>query len=676
MEFDTNTSSQDLSTSSSLSVSARSRASSIHLLPEHIIDQIKAGEVIDGPAGLIKEILENSLDAQATILRLNLKSLGLELIELEDNGTGILFEELPLAFTRHATSKLSDLMDLYRIQTHGFRGEALASIASVAKVDCLSKSHLINNSKQGGLYSIEGSKILKHEPWPKDSAGTILSIKDLFFNTPVRLNFIQNQSLLKKQLKFILNGLILSTPSIRWHIEAEELHLSNESFFETTSTPISIGDYKKSSQENRAKILSQRFTQVYSEFQLSQFQITAPQELQKNLKEETQHLTLFQRYEDHEIIFIIPNSINSTKEQAPLKKRKEKKYHRDDQFLVVNDRRIEHKKLNSIIIQILKGHTKNQWNEEKVFPFYLQLQVPEHLLDVNVHPHKTEVRFMKEDIIFGLVKAILKSLPLRKNQINSEQSNLSISDLPSPSSPSIATSQEITKNIHDHNLYKTLTVPSAELSPYLSQDHFYYLLPVHQKVDKEDAPQLWQCTQMPRYNFDKQAGYNFNKMIELKIFSLSEFLLSFFQDFELDHNSHSHDQLQWTNYVVARAFQFSLSFESSEQHSSHTHLAPTIRKVFSSLALSIDFDFSSDSEIFLLLNGHHKMWKEESIKNLLHHLFAEKKIFYLSSNPSKNEIMDFLSQHLDIEIQYDILKNTINADLWKNIKDCHNKSYE
>ena len=106
--------------------------SKIHLLEEHIIDQIKAGEVIERPSALIKEILENSIDANSTKIELNLVNNGLDLISITDNGSGISAQDLPLAFCRHATSKISRFDDLYRLNSYGFRGEALASIASIS----------------------------------------------------------------------------------------------------------------------------------------------------------------------------------------------------------------------------------------------------------------------------------------------------------------------------------------------------------------------------------------------------------------------------------------------------------------------------------------------------------------------------------------------------------------
>ena len=131
----------------------------IHLLPEHIIDQIKAGEVIERPSTLLKEMLENSIDAESTEISVHLRDNGLELINIQDNGNGIDSEDLPLAFCRHATSKIKRFEDIYHLHSYGFRGEALASIASIAKVRCESKT-----SGTTGSILIEGGETKSHHP--------------------------------------------------------------------------------------------------------------------------------------------------------------------------------------------------------------------------------------------------------------------------------------------------------------------------------------------------------------------------------------------------------------------------------------------------------------------------------------------------------------------------------
>jgi DNA mismatch repair protein MutL len=193
----------------------------IDILPEHLIDQIKAGEVIERPGNLIKEILENAVDAGSTKIELYLQNNGLDLISLKDNGHGMRFNDLPLAFSRHATSKIKNFEDLYRLHSFGFRGEALASLAAVSKLQCISK---VSDSKLGCELRIDGGQILFHEERsiPGLDHGTELVIQDLFHNTPARLKFIQSGNSEKQFLKKMIFAFILSHPVIEFHIKIDD----------------------------------------------------------------------------------------------------------------------------------------------------------------------------------------------------------------------------------------------------------------------------------------------------------------------------------------------------------------------------------------------------------------------------------------------------------------------
>lgn len=180
-------------------------SSRIHLLPEHLVDQIKAGEVIERPANLIKEILENSLDAEAKNISIHLVGGGMELIALEDDGRGMSFADLPYAFCRHATSKIDKFEDLYNLGSYGFRGEALASIASIARVTCV--SHPSDPAIAGGRIVINAGETQSHQSLESDQQGTSLFIKDLFYNTPARLKFIKSMTSEKNALRRTLLSL-------------------------------------------------------------------------------------------------------------------------------------------------------------------------------------------------------------------------------------------------------------------------------------------------------------------------------------------------------------------------------------------------------------------------------------------------------------------------------------
>ena len=154
----------------------------IQVLDSNTINQIAAGEVIERPASVVKELLENAIDSKATAITVEIQGGGLQTIRVTDNGSGIVREEIPLAFKRHATSKIRTASDLFQVASLGFRGEALASIASVAKVELITKT---NDSISGSRYRIEGGEELGLEEVGAPE-GTTFIARDLFYNTPVR----------------------------------------------------------------------------------------------------------------------------------------------------------------------------------------------------------------------------------------------------------------------------------------------------------------------------------------------------------------------------------------------------------------------------------------------------------------------------------------------------------
>ncbi len=192
----------------------------IELLPAHIIDQIKAGEVLERPAALLKELIENSIDAGSSEIHIQIIDNGLTLLSIEDNGCGMNFDNLPKAFLRHATSKLKNFEDLYQLQTFGFRGEALASVASSARVTCISQPE--NLTESGGKIIINGGHQELLTPQKQGQKGTSLYIKDLFFNTPVRLKFIKSKTSEKAHLKKMIYSFIFSHPEIIFSVKFDD----------------------------------------------------------------------------------------------------------------------------------------------------------------------------------------------------------------------------------------------------------------------------------------------------------------------------------------------------------------------------------------------------------------------------------------------------------------------
>ena len=159
----------------------------IHVLDKHTAELIAAGEVVERPASVVKELLENAIDAGASQITVTIESGGVKLIEISDNGSGIEAEYIPTAFIRHATSKIRTEDDLNHIHTLGFRGEALASIASVARVEVLTRTE---NDECASVYRIEGGEDYPLEPGAR-GVGTTIRVQDLFYNTPARMKFLK-----------------------------------------------------------------------------------------------------------------------------------------------------------------------------------------------------------------------------------------------------------------------------------------------------------------------------------------------------------------------------------------------------------------------------------------------------------------------------------------------------
>src|SRR5246500_1905890 len=188
----------------------------IHVLSEHVANKIAAGEVVERPASVLKELLENSLDAGATRVRVQVEGGGKKLIQVTDNGCGMVRDDALLAFERHATSKIKDAEDLLNIHTLGFRGEALPSIASVARVQLETRAE---NEDGGTVLEIAGGKILRVEEAGLPQ-GTSLAVRDLFFNTPARKKFLKAESTELSHLASLVTHYALAHPDKHFELHS------------------------------------------------------------------------------------------------------------------------------------------------------------------------------------------------------------------------------------------------------------------------------------------------------------------------------------------------------------------------------------------------------------------------------------------------------------------------
>ena len=319
----------------------------IQLLPNHIANQIAAGEVIQRPSNAVKELLENAVDAGASEIKLFVEDAGKALIQVVDNGKGMNERDARNSFERHATSKIRAIEDLFKIKTMGFRGEALASIASVSQVIVRTKTA---ESELGTEIEIENSKVLKQEPCACPT-GTSISMKNLFFNVPARRNFLKSNTV---ELKNILDEFIhiaLAHPDI---------------FFSYTNNGQEVYHLEKGS-------LKQRIVQLMGNAFSSKMVA---------VEEQTDYLNI----------------------RGFIGKPETAKKTRGDQYLFVNNRFIRSSYLTHAIVSSFESMIP-----EKSFPFFaIFLELDPAKYDVNVHPTKQEIKFEDEKIVYAFIKSAIR----------------------------------------------------------------------------------------------------------------------------------------------------------------------------------------------------------------------------------------------------------------------------
>lgn len=324
----------------------------IHLLPEHIVDQIKAGEVVERPSALLKELMENSIDAGAQRLDVQIRDNGLELISIEDDGDGMDVEDLPYAFCRHATSKITQFDDLYRLHSYGFRGEALASISSISRITCTSSPKV--DPKRGGKIVYHGGKQEDWSPLPSSTHGTSLFVKDLFYNTPARLKFLKSKTAEKNALQRVFNGFLLTQPevafSIKWDEKEKQMFPSCPS--EDIKKRVSRVFYKKKPTDETLDNISE-------------------------VNVEYEGTTVKGFY-----------SKDTTKGASGKA-----------QYFFVNGRMFVDKALHQAFMRA----AENVWPYGEYGHYCFFIDLPPDQVDVNVHPGKIHVKFLKPSVVFGLI---------------------------------------------------------------------------------------------------------------------------------------------------------------------------------------------------------------------------------------------------------------------------------
>jgi len=319
----------------------------IKLLPDHVANQIAAGEVVQRPASVVKELLENAIDAGASTIKLIVKGGGKTLIQVIDDGKGMSETDARLSFERHATSKIQKAEDLFNLATKGFRGEALASIAAIAHVEMQTK---IESVELGTHLKIEGSRVIFQElvVVPK---GTSMAVKNLFFNIPARRNFLKSDTVELRHITDEFHRVALAHPQIafQYYVNGGELF------------GLPQGNLRQRIVHIFGSKTNQKLVPVGEETQVVKISgfINKPEFLKKS---------------------------------------------RGEQFFFVNDRFIKNPYLHHAVVAAFEGLIKPGYHPG----YFLYLQVNPAAIDINIHPTKTEVKFDDEHTLYAILRSTIK----------------------------------------------------------------------------------------------------------------------------------------------------------------------------------------------------------------------------------------------------------------------------
>jgi len=319
----------------------------IALLPDHVANQIAAGEVIQRPASVVKELLENAVDAGAQTIQLIIKDAGKTLIQVIDDGIGMNSTDIRLAFERHATSKIKSAEDLFALNTKGFRGEALASIAAIAHVETHSKTEIDEVSH---CLKIEGSTVVE-QTLSTQPQGTSIAVKSLFYNIPARRNFLKSDSVELRHVIDEFQRVALTHPEIKFLF----FNNGNELFDLGTGT------------------LRKRITSIFGT-----------------------------KWDNHLVPAEEKTSLAELKGFV-LKPEFSKKT-RGNQFFFVNNRFIKSSFLHHAVASAFEGLLKPGYHPG----YFLYLTVDPKTIDINIHPTKTEIKFEEEQSIYAILRSAVK----------------------------------------------------------------------------------------------------------------------------------------------------------------------------------------------------------------------------------------------------------------------------
>ncbi|WP_041752816.1 DNA mismatch repair endonuclease MutL [Brachyspira pilosicoli] len=403
---------------------------SIMKLPKSVANRIAAGEIIERPASMLKELLENAVDSGADNIEVSVEEAGIKTMIVEDNGSGIAFEELPLAITHHATSKIYSIEDLDNIYTLGFRGEALASIGDVTNLEIVSKSI---DEKTGGKIVVEAGKILEHKPYASVN-GTKITAKNLFFNIPARYKFLKHISREFYLVKEVFDMEALVQPNITMKLYNNGKLVN--SYLKVDNLKDRIENYLNDSN-------------IFSNL------------IELNIEKN-----------DINIYGLFSNS-------------KISQSMRKNNFIFLNNRPIE----NRVIAYAIKNAYSNSIPKERYPFFFLYINVDTNKVDVNVHPSKKEVRIKNERDISGIIynaiynninsvnnfssvnievdidKDITPTFPIQSNNITASNSANNFNHTENNYSHTVFNNNELVSNVSYDNVLNRDDINNNNLEP-------------------------------------------------------------------------------------------------------------------------------------------------------------------------------------------------------------------
>lgn len=436
----------------------------INILDEVTINQLQAGEVVERPSSVVKELVENSIDAQSSKIIVEIEDGGKKLIRITDNGNGIESSEVEKSFLRHATSKIKQIDDLYDLYSLGFRGEALASIASVAKIEMITKH---KDEPVGTKITVEGGKIISKEPIGTNNGTTIIS-RDLFFNTPVRQKFLKSTHAETINISDLINKLVIGNPKVSIkYINNKKTMLNSPGDGKLINTIRSI--YGKDITENLIELNHE------SQF----FKVSG---------------------------YIGNNNVYRANKNL--------------QHIYINKRYVKSK----IILDAISEGYKSLIPINKHAVCFLNIEINPSKIDVNIHPTKLELKFENEQQIYVELKEYIRTSLIRSNLIGKYETydNVEKRDLKKvnnlDNSLTYNKNQISSENINQgilNNLekeYKSQTYTFEELDERKELEKIINTKNLNNKINKSDKDEIVLIDE----TIDLNKVYSFNDLVELE----------------------------------------------------------------------------------------------------------------------------------------------------------------